>query len=79
MKKGFYIELYNIDTYPTESEIRETIINDQGIKNVEFIDNISFLGKNKSIIFKLKNTIYETEVKKVRFWYVLYCREINYV
>lgn len=72
MKKGFYIELYNIDTYPTESEIRETIINDQGIKNVEFIDNISFLGKNKSIIFKLKNTIYETEVKKVRFWYVLY-------
>lgn len=72
MKKGFYIELYNIDTYPTESEIRETIINDQGIKNVEFIDNISFLGKNKSIIFKLKNTINETEVKKVRFWYVLY-------
>lgn len=42
MKKGFYIELYNIDTYPTESQIRETIINDQGINNVEFIDNILF-------------------------------------
>lgn len=77
MKKGFYIELYNIDTYPTESQIRETIINDQGINNVEFIDNISFLGKNKSIIFKLKDGTYEVEVRKIRFWYVLYCREIN--
>ncbi|MPN10374.1 hypothetical protein SDC9_157669 [bioreactor metagenome] len=77
MKKGFYIELYNIDTYPTESQIRETIINDQGINNVEFIDNISFLVKNKSIIFKLKDGTYEVEVRKIRFWYVLYCREIN--
>lgn len=77
MKKGFYIELYNIDTYPTEDQIKETIVMDQGINNVEFIENISFIGKNKSILFKLKNGIYQVEVRKIRFWYALYCKQVD--
>lgn len=69
LRKSFNIELKESLTYPTVKIICDTIELDQ--KNVEFI------SKEKPVIFKIEDGIYEVDIKMARGGYYLSCREVK--
>jgi hypothetical protein len=68
-RKSFYIDLEDSLTYPSAKKICDTIVIDQ--KNVEFI------SKEKPVIFKIEDGIYEVDIKMAGGGYILLCREVK--
>lgn len=68
-RKSFDIDLKDSLTYPSGKIICDSILREQ--KNAEFI------SKEKPVIFKIEDGIYEVDIKMARGGYYLSCREIK--
>jgi hypothetical protein len=68
-RKSFYIDLEDSLTYPSAKKICDTIVKEE--KNVEFI------SKEKPVIFKIEDGIYEVDIKMSRGGYIILCREVK--
>lgn len=68
-RKSFNIDLEDSLTYPSGKTICDIIEKEQ--KNVEFI------SKEKPVIFKIDDGIYEVNIEMARGGYYLSCKEVK--
>lgn len=68
-RKSFDIQLEDSLVYPSKNIICDSILKNQ--------ENVEFISKEKPIIFKLENEMYEVTIKMARGGYYLSCREIK--
>ncbi|MDU7886764.1 MAG: DUF4318 domain-containing protein [Clostridium perfringens] len=68
-RKAFVIELKDSLQYPSSQSICDTILKQES--------NVEFISKEKPVIFKLDNVIYEVEIKLARGGYELICKELK--
>ena len=68
-RKTFVVELKDSLQYPSANTICDTIVKQES--------NVEFISKEKPVIFKLDNVIYEVEITMARGGYELACKEIK--
>lgn len=68
-RKAFVVELKDSLQYPSAQSICDTILKQES--------NVEFISKEKPVIFKLDNVIYEVEIKLARGGYELICKELK--
>lgn len=68
-RKAFVVELKDSLQYPSAQSICDTILKQES--------NIEFISKEKPVIFKLDNVIYEVEITLSRGGYELICKELK--
>lgn len=68
-RKAFVVELKDSLQYPSSQSICDTILKQES--------NVEFISKEKPVIFKLDNVIYEVEITLARGSYELICKELK--
>ncbi|EOU1682430.1 DUF4318 domain-containing protein [Clostridium perfringens] len=68
-RKAFVVELKDSLQYPSSQSICDTILKQES--------NVEFISKEKPVIFKLDNVIYEVEITLSRGGYELICKELK--
>lgn len=68
-RKAFVVELKDSLQYPSAQSICDTILKQES--------TVEFISKEKPVIFKLDNVIYEVEITLARGGYELICKELK--
>ncbi|MDK0862479.1 DUF4318 domain-containing protein [Clostridium perfringens] len=68
-RKAFVVELKDSLQYPSAQSICDTILKQES--------NVEFISKEKPVIFKLDNVIYEVEITLARGGYELIFKELK--
>lgn len=67
-RKAFDIELEEALVYPSVEVICESILKEK--------EGVEFISKENPVSFKMKEVLYEVEVSRARFGYILICKEV---